>query len=221
MKLHTSLVACATLAVVPAFADGTFLVKYMSNLAIGDSVINISNTGASWGQNISTGGGAVLSNGNICANVYVFSPDEQLQACCSCFLTPNALTSFSRISLVENTLTGAFPSSIVIKLLASVACTVDNNPSSQTFGQCLSSNVCNAGTVGQVGQPLAGGLVAWGTTLHANTSTSPVTYQVTETPFDKASLSAKELTRITNLCANIEQNGSGNGICKGCPLEGL
>jgi hypothetical protein len=218
MKLLTILVACATLAVVPAFADGTFLVKYMTNLNIGDGVINISNTGTSSGQNLSTSGGTLPSNGNICVNVYVFSPDEQEQECCSCLLTPNALAFFTKSGLTTNTLTGFALTDAVIKLVATSSCIPQAN------GDCFPTSLaaaCNPSTAGRDGgQPLATGLVAWGTALHANTSTRPVTYQVTETHFTQGTLSTGELNRITNLCSFIQQNGSGAGICKGCAFGG-
>jgi len=232
MKFLTILVALATLAVVPVFADGTYEVKYVSNLSVGDAVINMTNTGQTWGQYVSAD--PLVQNGDICVNVYVFTPDEQLQECCSCFLTPNALASYSAIAdLTANTLTGVKINSAVIKLVSSVACVPDTNPSSGTYGQCVPSTSptsCNAATVGQIdrynfghllGQPLAGGLAAWGTSVHANTSTSPVTYQVTETPFDNSNLSAKELNRLTTLCSFIQQNGSTSGICNACRLGGL
>src|SRR5207244_11256295 len=97
-------------------------VRYAANLNIGDSVINISNAGT---QNA---GGALT---NICANVYAFSPDEQLISCCSCTVTPNALVSLSAVSdLISNTLTPARPTSIVVKLIATAGptCNASNVP---------------------------------------------------------------------------------------------
>jgi hypothetical protein len=168
-----------------------FQVRYAANLNIGDSVINISNAGT---QN---SGGALT---NICANVYAFSPDEQLISCCACTVTPNALVSLSAVSdLISNTLTPAHPSSIMVKLIATAGTT------------CNASNV-PAGN-------LATGLVAWGTTIHA-APTSPVTYQVTETQFADKGLSAAELSRLTSFCGFIQSNGSGFGICRSCRLGG-
>ncbi len=188
--LLVAIVACASVA----FAQPTdaFQVRYASNLNIGDSVINITNAGTT---NVA---GALT---NICANVYTFSPDEQLISCCSCTVTPNALVSLSANSdLVSNTLTPAHPTSIVVKIAytANTACNAANVPTAN----------------------LAAGGRAWGTTLHA-APTSPVTYQVTETAFSPAGLSAAELARITSFCGFIQANGSGFGICRSCRLGGL
>jgi hypothetical protein len=193
--LVIAVVACATIAFaqdVGGPAD-KFQVRYASNLNIGDSVINITNAGT---QN--TAAGALT---NICANVYTFSPDEQLISCCSCVVTPNALVSLSANSdLVSNTLTPAHPTSIVVKLVATAG------------------TACNASNVPVAN--LAGGMRAWGTTLHA-APTTPVSYQVTETEFSQAGLSAGELARITSFCGFIQANGSGFGICRSCRLGGL
>ncbi|MGI8988946.1 MAG: hypothetical protein ACR2I2_05075 [Bryobacteraceae bacterium] len=84
--------------------DSPFQVRYVSNLVAGDSVINISNTGASSTSAFPT------QNGNLCVNVYTFSPDEQLISCCSCPVTPNGLASLSaRNDLISNTLTPGAP----------------------------------------------------------------------------------------------------------------
>ena len=179
---------------------GAFQIRYAANLNIGDSVIDITNTGASSTVPLP------IQDGNLCVNVYAFSPDEQLVSCCSCLLTPDGLVSLSvKNDLVSNTLTPGSPTSIVIKLLAS------------SGGSSITS--CNAGTVGTGTNLLASGLSAWGTTLHALPA-PPNTYGATETPFVSATLSGAELTRITTLCSLIQANGSGFGICKVCRLGG-
>src|SRR3954469_13666401 len=73
--------------------DGPYQVRYASNLNVGDSVINITNSGAR-GAGLNSGTTASVT-GAICANVYVFSPDEQMISCCSCPVTPNGLVSLS------------------------------------------------------------------------------------------------------------------------------
>jgi hypothetical protein len=182
--------------------DPPFQIRHISNLAIGDSVINITNTGASSLNAFPT------QDGNICANVYTFSPDEQLISCCSCPITPDGLVSLSaRNDLISNTLTPGVPTSIVVKLLASTG------------------GACNASTPGVgAGSAIAQGMAAWATTIHALPVTpgSPATtYGLTETAFTKATLSAAEFTRITTLCSFIQTNGSGFGICKSCRFGGL
>jgi hypothetical protein len=188
----------------------SFLVRYASNLAVGDSVVNLTNTG-SYSSDPGVNGGSA-QNGNICANVYAYSPDEQLVSCCSCVVTPNGLNSLSvNNDLASNTLTPIRPSSMVIKLVASAP---------NAAGSCNAATVTRAGAANF----LAPGLEAWGTNLHALPATagSPAgTYGTTETPFLRATFSDAELTRMTQLCAFIQANGSGYGICKSCKVGGL
>lgn len=179
--------------------DSPYQVRYASNLNVGDSVINITNTGAR-GAGLQAGTTASIT-GSICANVYAFSPDEQMIACCSCPVTPNGLRSLSaQQDLINNTLTPAVPTSIVIKLLASVP----------VGGSC-------AGSAAAPGA-LTSGMAAWGTTIHAAPGGGR---RVTETAFTPGTLSDGELARLTNLCTFILANGSGFGVCNSCRLGGL
>jgi hypothetical protein len=167
-------------------------ITYSSHLNIGDSLINLTNTGEN-----------LFVTGNICANFYTFSPDEQLVSCCSCVVTPNALASLSvQNDLISNTLTPAHPTSVVVKVVASAGPT------------------CNAATVGTSTNAIVDGIGAWMTTLHA-LPTAPVTYGLTEHEFAVADLSGAELTHITSYCGFIQANGSGFGICRSCRLGGL
>ncbi len=203
-KLIFATIALAAVAVAqnPITADSPFQVRYASNLTAGDSVINITNTGANGASLFGPGfGGAV---GNICVNVYAFSPDEQLVSCCSCLVTPDGLVSLSVVNdLISNTLTGVRPSSVVVKLISTLAGTGGSGTS------CTNS----AATPG----PLATGLAAWGTTIHA----SAAGFATTETAFTPSTLSAGELASVTNRCQNIIGNGSTFGICRSCRAGGL
>ena len=180
--------------------DSPFQVRYASNLGVADSVINITNSGAR-GAGLAAGTSAATT-GAICVNVYAFSPDEQMISCCSCPVTPNGLVSLSaRADLISNTLTPAVPTSIVVKLLATAP----------VGGSCASSAASPGAT--------SSGLVAWGTTVHAGPATGG--NSLTETAFIPATLSAGELTRLTQLCTFINANGSGFGLCRSCRLGGL
>ncbi len=147
--LSRSLLTLAAL-VLPAalFAQSdAYQIRYASNLNIGDSVVNLTNTGAISGY---------TPAGDICANVYTFDAREELNSCCSCRVTPNGLNSLSaRRDLTSNTLTGVVPTSIVIKLTAT-------RPT---------ATGCDPGAPGA----FTSGLRAWGTTLHAGPSGYAVT----------------------------------------------
>ena len=185
-----------------------FSVRYASNLTSGDSVINITNTGANGAALNGPGFGGAA--GNICVNVYAFSPDEQLVSCCSCLITPNGLVSLSVNSdLISNTLTGVRPNSVVVKLVNTGA------DAGFTGTSCTNS----AALAGSAAFPIAGGSLAFGTTIHG----APVagTFAVTETAFSRGTLSRAELASITNRCTNTIGNGSTFGICRSCRVGGL
>ena len=111
MHLRTQLALATFVFAAAAFADDTFQVRYASNLNIGDSVVNLTNTGATVANGVAQ---------NLCANVYTFDPAEELISCCTCTITPNGLQSISvRGALTSNPLTPAIPTSVVIKLVAS------------------------------------------------------------------------------------------------------
>ena len=210
--MNIRFVAFAALAsCVAAFGqaqDGIYQVRYAANLAVGESVINFTNSGAS---STTAFGPNFAQNGEICANVYAYSPDEQLVSCCSCNVTPNALNSLSvKADLGTNTLTPIIPSALVVKVVATAGGTA-----------CTASSAALAGTAPNL---FATGLLAWGTTIHllpVAGGTVAGTYGVTETAFSNASLSGAELTRMTQLCSFIRANGSGYGICKSCKVGGL
>ena len=182
--------------VVPE-ADGVYQLRYLANLASGDSYINLTNAGTLNGFDPA---------GRICVNVYTFDPAEELISCCACPVTPNGLNSLSaRNDLISNTLTPGVPTSITVKLLSSLP---------------LPGNTCNAASPNAAN--LVRGMRAWATSLHLNTSGSPaVGFQLTETEFSKPELSATELAKLTGFCGFIQANGSGFGICKSCRFGAL
>lgn len=205
-------VAAFSLQAAQAELDGSYQVRYAANLGSGTSVINISNTGA-LGAGLASQNSAhpAATVGAICANVYAFSPDEQMISCCSCAVTPNGLQSLDvKVDLATNTLTPAPVTSVVIKLLATkpIGNSCDNSAASVTAAN------------------LATGMVAWATTVHAVNGT----FGVTETAFTPATLSIapsgatgdiSEIGRLGQLCNFIIANGSSYGQCRNCRLGGL
>ena len=186
-----------------------FQIRYAANLTSTDAVINITNAGVNGAALNGPGFGSAA--GNMCANVYTFSPDEQLVSCCSCLITPNGLISLSvNNDLISNTLTGVRPNSVVIKILSTSA-------SSDFAGTSCTNSAALAGTV--QGFKFAGGIRAWGTTAHAGPAVG--SFATTETPFLIASLKLAEFLSITNRCTNIIGNGSSFGLCRSCRSGGL
>jgi hypothetical protein len=187
-----------------AFAQAdAFQVAYAANIGpisgtnlTGDSYINITNAGTVAGTD---------PGGTICANVYAFDPAEELISCCTCAVTPNGLNSLDAdADLISNTLTPGSPTSIVIKIVATLPVGV--------------GAICNAGNGGVPFTTFAGGLRAWATSLHLGPAGD---YQVTENVFQNAVLSDTENIKLTGYCNFIQADGSGFGICKSCAVGGL
>jgi uncharacterized repeat protein (TIGR01451 family) len=186
-------------ATASIFIGAPFQVSYFPNVNIADSVINATNTGAR-GAGFASGTSAATT-GAFCLNAYAFSPDEQMVACCTCPVTPNGLVSLSvKNDLLSNTLTPAVPTSVVVKLTATVP----------VGGACVGSAASVALT------NLSPGLAAWGTKVHPIGTGAGIT----ETPFSGAILSQGEMDRLATLCTFIISNGSGFGICRSCRLGG-
>jgi hypothetical protein len=177
-----------------AFVTDVYQIGY-ANVALADSFINVTSTGAT---------DPPAAPGSICANVYVFDPNEEELDCCSCLITPNALQSMSVKTLLSNNLTPEHPTSATVALLAS-------EPSAT--GTCDPSAVTTA--------TLVPGLRAWSTTVHSSGPPSNITYG-TELPFAQsgATLSGSELNQLAGICTIIRANGSGFGQCSGCTAGG-
>jgi hypothetical protein len=206
--------------------DTTFQVSYVSNLNLDDSVVNITNTGLQGGFGLT---GAAGSRGNICANVYVFDPQEEEIGCCSCLVTPNGLNSLSaKNDLISNNLTPAVPTSIVIKIVG----TQPEIATDGSFTICNPSNLTD-GTNNAKDRAVSG-LLAWGTNTHVATGGS--VYH-TEMPFRPATIlmPGATVTVTTTLVTAgnnqitvtsvaglvIGQTVSGSGIPTGTTLVGF
>jgi hypothetical protein len=220
--------AAFLLFAVSGFAqdDGNFAVRYASNLNTNDAITNMTDTGASWGETIPESFGSVRSNGNICVNIYVFSGDEQLQWCCQCILTPNALGAFSLLELEPLLLTNVFQRGLVVKLIAS-----DQGPAFSSGGASIGTvNGCDATQFNRT-SPGAFFPDPVGPTIEgANTSKGLIAWMRnngTETAYGHGTLSygattvgngfngniVGELAHNSALCAFNKINGSGFGFC--------
>jgi hypothetical protein len=132
-----------------------------------------------------------LTPGNLCAMVYVFDRNQELNECCGCSISDSGLRSMSLIlDLTANPLTGKKPTAGSIKVVPS-----NPGPNSQ----------CDAGSIIPAGE-----ILGWGTNVQ---DLSGGTFEVTETTFDMLPLSDGEATKLVNLCSFIEQSGGGRGVC--------
>jgi hypothetical protein len=131
-----------------------------------------------------------LTSGDLCAMVYVFDRNQELNECCGCSVSDSGLRTLSLLNdLTANPLTGKSPTTGSIKVVASDPA---QNP------------LCDASSLAPAGE-----LLGWET--HPQGSGDAV--QVTETSFDVVPLSAVEAAVLVNECSFVEQLGSGKGIC--------
>jgi hypothetical protein len=187
----------------------TMEISYAANLNVGESYINITNTGANGAPLNGPGFGA--SAGNICVNVYAFDPSEELVACCSCLITPDQTVNLGVVSnLTSKTLTGVVPTSVTVKLAASLA---------GVGGSGSGTTACNNSAASVAVGNLVIGMTAFRTTLHATPTAG--SYATTETPFTNQSINPADLASVAGRCASIIGNASGFGICSSCRTGAL
>jgi hypothetical protein len=186
--------------------DPPFQTRYAANLNLGESYIDIANTGANGAALLGPGFGA--QSGNICVDVYAFDAGEELISCCSCLITPDETVNLGvNRDLTVKTLTGVVPTSVTVKLLSTLAGTGGS-------GTTCTNSAATASTA-----TLVPGVAAWGTTLHSTPTAGVVA--TTETPFQPATLSTAELASLSGRCASILGNGSSFGICSSCRAGAL
>ena len=197
------LVVLGLLVLVPglAFAQGTYYVDYYANNAgpagVYDQIIRIVNVGT-LGTPLTAP--VCPATGCICANIYVFDPDQEMIACCAESLTPNELdAAYVGKDLTFNTLTTYIPPSGVVKIV------LTPNPS----GSCNPTN------------PLTGadtGLAAvWGTHLQV----PGAALFLTETEKLPRTLSSAEAGFLPQACSFALYLGSGRGTCRSHISTGL
>jgi uncharacterized protein YjdB len=128
--------------------------------------------------------------GGLCAMVYVFDQNQELNECCGCHISDDGLLTLSLLhDLTANTLTGKKPIAGEIEI-------VPSNP-----GQ---GGQCNAGSLSP------NGMLAGSETNLQNTTTP---LEVTETPFPLLTLSNTQAQVLASECTLVQQLGSGQGVC--------
>jgi len=186
MRRTTTLVVCSlalTLCAGPAFAGittppaDTLKVEYFANANTAgapDATVRLTNPGTALG--------------NVCADIFVFDPSQEMTECCSCFLSPDGLRTLSvNTDLTSNPLTGVVLNTGVIKI---VSAKLSN-------GQCPLPVLINSTPA----------VRAWATHIQDNT------FAITETAAQDATFSLNEDVALVKQCQAIQLDGSGHGIC--------
>ena len=179
-------------------APDVFEVQYFRNAntsGVPDQEIDIVDPGTNWTS-------AAAAAPNLCADIYVVTPDEELNECCGCPVTPDQLISGTvNAFLTTNPANGRTASNGVIKIISSVP---------DSYGNCNPATPIPTPT-----------LRAWIT--HVNnilgTTNNPV-FTTTEEEFARPDLGAGEKYFLSKTCGDFIRDLSGAGICT-CPDPGI
>uniref|UniRef100_Q01P89 Uncharacterized protein n=1 Tax=Solibacter usitatus (strain Ellin6076) TaxID=234267 RepID=Q01P89_SOLUE len=184
-----------------AFRIGTLPNEYFST-------VNITNAGTE-GPHRSLD---MKTSGNMCVNIYVFDPDENMAACCSCGVTPNGLKTLNVEDLLSNAYASNQPRSTADRFTVKLWATLPQN-----YPAPPGNILCNPGFPGPCQTPSASsgcsalGMRAWMTTIYPN--------GVTEKRFEKAVLVGDERDSLTTTCSQNFPN-SRIGGCQICRRAG-
>ncbi len=170
----------------------SYFVTYYSNANTSgapDGTLRIVNDG-----DYSTSQVEGVPNGNLWASIYVFDDSQELQECCSCFVSADGLLSESvNKNLTANELTGRAENTRgVIKVIS----TYTNDPTAPGF---------------------VAGLRAWQT--HIQAGATKTTWSVTEAPLADSILAPAEQSALDQLCSFAITLGSGYGVCSCTPED--
>jgi hypothetical protein len=192
LTLALIVMGICTLGVISGSAQSPFSVNYFANNGVSgapDATVRVTNPGS--------------VSDLLCAMVYVFDNDQQMDECCGCLETPDGLRTFSVTKdLTSNPLTGVVSKNGDIKILSAVPNAFEILPS-----ECDPTGKLD-GIFGAL-DPVYN-LRAWATHIQNKVGTA---YPITETAFTDATLSEGELESLGNDCYFVQRLGSGRGVC--------
>src|SRR5215469_7341725 len=181
--------------------DGPYKIGFYvgANESLPDAQLHVINPGSTGGYGSATETPtAIPVGGDLCANIYVFLPDEEMIACCSCKVSPNGMQGFSLAtdltSPTKVALTSTVPHAGAIKIVASPGggppATLGLPPAGPTppTAAAVSGLPCDAGST----YPIGGVLESYITHVRGLGSSTGVT----ETALESAPLSGSELQKL-------------------------
>lgn len=128
-----------------------------------------------------------IAGSDICAMIYVFDQNEAMTECCGCSASVDDLRTLSvNTDLTANPLTARLSTRGTFKIVPA---------------DILSNPTCNPSTLKAGGE-----LDAW--TLHLQSPTA-----ITESTFRSLILTSAEQSFLQDMCAAIQELGTGQGIC--------
>jgi hypothetical protein len=185
LVLMLGIVSATALAQGPVGDGSTYFTTYFANANTAgapDAVIRVINDGDT---------GKALW-----ASYYVFDDSQELQECCSCFVSPDGVNSEDvNGNLLSNALTGKVNVKGVIKVISSS--TTPGDPTNN--------------------KPTAG-LRGYATHIQRTLPTSG-TFYGTEAPLADSNLASAEQTMLQELCEFAVILGSGRGTCSCTPED--
>jgi len=205
--------------------SGSYAIGYFigANQAAGfpESQIHIVNPGKTGGTGIT---GLKLGGGDLCANIYVFTPDQQMSECCSCKISPDGMAGITLTQLTNNPANVLQPAQTgAIKIVSSFGASPTPaglpSPPSSTAVTALpcddgAGNVAAATAYTEVGR-----LDSWITHVRILGGSFGPAYSVTEIEFSDVRLSESERNKLQTECFQIIAApttggfGSGHGKC--------
>jgi hypothetical protein len=180
-------VVCSLLMALVVFAglaqaQSPYRVDYFANANTGgapDATLRLDNDGSA-------------ADANLCADIFVFSANEEITECCSILETPDDLLTLSvDKNLTSNPANGVVVTGGVIKIVAAAT----------TSGACPVPTHITTVTGAEI--------QGWATHIQNSNFT------ITETASQVSNLSSAEEARLAKLCGAVVAADSGNGICNG------
>jgi hypothetical protein len=187
LVLMLGIASGTALAQGPVGNGSVYFTTYFSNANVSgapDAVIRVINDGD--------------TGGNLWASYYVFDNSQELQECCSCFVSPDGINSEDlNKNLLSNSLTRFVNVNGVVKVISSsVGDATANKPTAGLHG--FATHIQRA-------QP--------------STPSGTGAFFVTEAPLSDANLVSGEETMLELLCKFAIILGSGRGSCSCTPED--
>ena len=136
------------------------------------------------------------TGGSVCAAIFVFDNEEEMQECCSCLLSTNDLRTLSvNTDLTSNPLLGRFLQTGVISIVSTTP----------VEGSCQIPTSLN---------PTSGGVRAWATHIDHFQVGPLVAFTESSAPSQDATLSNFEENQLSEICFFLVlQFGGARGVC--------